>query len=195
MSQSILSSVVLVGFFFSLFLLLFNYNCLHFLPSLHSTPANPTSLPHLNPPPSFCPCVLYSRSWKPFSPLSPPHSPLAIVTLFLISMSLVIFCLLFSFVDYVPVKGETIWYLSPTAWLIFLKDFIYLFVERGGRKEKESERNINVWLPLTCPLLGTWPETHAYALAGNQTSDPLICRPALSPLSHTIQAWFSWYLY
>ena len=39
------------------------------------------------------------------SPLSPPHSPLAIVTLFLISMSLVIFCLLFSFVNYVPVKG------------------------------------------------------------------------------------------
>ena len=37
---------------------------------------------------------------------------------FLISMSLVIFCLLFSFVDYVPVKGEIIWYLSLTAWLI-----------------------------------------------------------------------------
>ena len=35
-------------------------------------------------------------------------------------MSLVTFCLLFSFVDYVPVKGETIWYLSLTAWLISL---------------------------------------------------------------------------
>ena len=33
-------------------------------------------------------------------------------------MSLVIFCLLFSLVDYVPVKGEIIWYLSLTAWLI-----------------------------------------------------------------------------
>ena len=32
-------------------------------------------------------------------------------------MSLVILCLLFSFVDYVPVKGEIIWYLSLTAWL------------------------------------------------------------------------------
>ena len=40
--------------------------------------------------------------------------------LFLISMSLVIFCLFFSFVDYVPVKGEIIWYLSLTAWLISL---------------------------------------------------------------------------
>ena len=35
-------------------------------------------------------------------------------------MSLVIFCLLFSFVDYVPVKGEIIGYLSVTSWLISL---------------------------------------------------------------------------
>ena len=28
--------------------------------------------------------------------------------------------LLFSFVDYVPVKGEIIWYLSFTTWLISL---------------------------------------------------------------------------
>ena len=74
-----------------------------FSPSLHPTSAKPTSLPHLHPPPWFCPCVLYSSSCNPLSPLPPPHSPLAIVTLFLISMSLVIFCLLFSFVDYVPV--------------------------------------------------------------------------------------------
>ena len=40
--------------------------------------------------------------------------------MFLISVSLVIFCLLFSFVDYVSVKGEIIWYLSLTAWLISL---------------------------------------------------------------------------
>ena len=33
----------------------------------------------------------------------------------------------------------------------FLKDFIYLFLERGERKEKERERNINVWLPLMHP--------------------------------------------
>ena len=49
-----------------------------------------------------------------------PHSPLAIVRLFLTSMSLVIFCLLFSSIYYVPVKGEIIWYLSLTIWLISL---------------------------------------------------------------------------
>ena len=85
-----------------------------FSPSLHSTPVKPTSLPAstlpcLHPPLWFCPCVLHSSSCKPLSPLSPPHSPLAIVRLFLISMSLFIFCLLFSFVDYVPVKGEIIY--------------------------------------------------------------------------------------
>ena len=33
----------------------------------------------------------------------------------------------------------------------FLKKIIYLFLERGGGREKEKERNINVWLPLVCP--------------------------------------------
>ena len=44
-----------------------------------------------------------------------------------------------------------------------------------------------------CPLLGTWPSTQACALTGNQTGNLLICRPVLSPLSHTsqVQQWFS----
>ena len=89
-----------------------------FSPSLHPTPAEPSSLPHLHPPPWFCPCVLYSSSCKPLSSLSPPHSPLPIVRLFLTSMSLIIFCFLFSSVYYVTVKGEIIWYLSLATWLI-----------------------------------------------------------------------------
>ena len=40
-----------------------------FSPSLHPTPAEPTSLPRLHPPPWFCPCVLYSGSCNPLSPL------------------------------------------------------------------------------------------------------------------------------
>ena len=73
-----------------------------FSPPLYPTPAKPTSLPCFHHPLWFCPCVLYSSSCKPLSPLSLPPSPLVIVRLFLTSMSLVIFCLLFSFVDYVP---------------------------------------------------------------------------------------------
>ena len=75
----------------------------------NSSPPPACPLPSLaSTPPWFCPCVLYSSSHKPLSSLSPPHSPLAIVRLFLTSMSLVIFCLLFSSIDYVPVKGEII---------------------------------------------------------------------------------------
>ena len=33
----------------------------------------------------------------------------------------------------------------------FFKDFTYLFLEKGEGKEKERERNITVWLPLTPP--------------------------------------------
>ena len=51
---------------------------------------------------------------------------------------------------------------------------MYLFLERGEGREKERERNINVWLPLTRPLLGTWPETQIHVLTRNRTSDPLL---------------------
>ena len=70
----------------------------------------------------------------------------------------------------------------------FFKDFIYLFLERGEGKEKERERSINVRLPVVCAhQLETRPTAQAWALAGSQTGDPLVHRPALSPLSHTSQ--------
>ena len=50
---------------------------------------------------------------------------------------------------------------------LFKKDFIYLPLEGGEGKEKDRERSISVWLPLTCPLLGTWPITQACVLGGN----------------------------
>ena len=66
----------------------------------------------------------------------------------------------------------------------FFKRF-YLFLDREEGREKEGERNINVWLPLTHPLLGTWPATQACALMGNWTGNQLAHRPALNPLSHS----------
>ena len=59
--------------------------------------------------------------------------------------------------------------------------FIYLFLERG--REGERERNINVWLCLVSPPLGTWHATQTYALTGNRTSDPLVHRLALNSLN------------
>ena len=51
-------------------------------------------------------------------------------------------------------KNLTSWcsrQLSPSVLFHFFKDFIYLFLERGEGREKERERNINVWLPLALP--------------------------------------------
>ena len=47
----------------------------------------------------------------------------------------------------------------------FLKTLFILFLDRGERREKERELNINVWLPLTCPLpwLGIKPVTLWFA--------------------------------
>ena len=73
------------------------------------------------------------------------------------------------------------------------KDFIYLLLESGEGKEKERDRNINVWevhrisCLLHAPRLGTWPTTKACALTGNPTGDLSVCRAARNPLSHTIQ--------
>ena len=81
-------------------------------------------------------------------------------------------------------------YLHSLKILSFFKDVIYLFLERGERREKERERNINVRLFIVHPLLGTWPATQACALSGNWTSNPLVCSLVLNPLSHTSQGTF-----
>ena len=52
-------------FFFNFYCYSITVVCL-FSPSLHPTPAEPTSLPHLHPPPWICPCVLYSSSKQIF---------------------------------------------------------------------------------------------------------------------------------
>ena len=73
---------------------------------------------------------------------------------------------------------------------LFLAFLIFLFIFREGKGGSKGERSINVWLPLTRHLLGTWPETQACALTGNRTGDPLVHRPVLSPLSRTSQGQF-----
>ena len=47
--------------------------------------------------------------------------------------------------------------MSFKCFTLFLKDFIYLFLDREKGREKERERNITVWLPLECPPWGSGP--------------------------------------
>ena len=85
---------------------------------------------------------------------------------------------------------QCLWYFV----LSLFEYFIYLFLERGEGREKEREININLWLPLMCPQLGTWPITQACALIGNRTGDTLVHRSALNPLRHTIQGCFLYFV-
>ena len=68
----------------------------------------------------------------------------------------------------------------------FLKFYLIIFREREGR-EKERERNINVWLPLVCPATGDLAHNPGMCPDWESNCNPLIRRPALSPLSHTSQ--------
>ena len=89
---------------FYVFLLLYNYSCPHFSPLL--SPALPTPTSHIqssSPSPlssSMGPLCMFPDDPSPYLPhYPPPHSTLFTVSLFFISMSLGIFCLLVCFVD------------------------------------------------------------------------------------------------
>ena len=75
---------------------------------------------------------------------------------------------------------------------LFLKKRLYLFIFRERGREREREGNINVWLPVTHPLLRTWPAAQACALTGNRTSDPLLCSLVLSPDQFGATNWSLW---
>ena len=48
--------------------------------------------------------------------------------------------MLFSFVDYVPVKGEIIWYLSLTVWLISLSTML----SKNITRDIEVKNNLTI---------------------------------------------------
>ena len=70
----------------------------------------------------------------------------------------------------------------------FLKNYLFTFRQRGRVGEREGEKHQCV-VASYMPLMGTWSETQARALTGNQTGDPLVHRLVLNPLSHTSQVY------
>ena len=80
---------------------------------------------------------------------------------------------------------------SPDFFLRFYL-FTYLLLDKGKRREKERERNIDVReehqlvASYSCPQVGTEPMTQARALTRNhRTSDLLLCGTTPNQLSHT----------
>ena len=87
-------------------------------PTLTPTPTvSPHPVVHVHG--SFIP-IHELDPYPSFSPYPPLPSPLVTVSLFLVSMPLVLFCSFACFVHWVPLIGEIIWYLSFTTWLISL---------------------------------------------------------------------------
>ena len=81
------------------------------------------------------------------------------------------------FTEDIPLRYLALWrgrgkfppplFFKKRYWFSFscFIERLHLFIFREGNgKEKERERNISVWLPLTHLLLGTWPATQACAL-------------------------------
>ncbi|XP_053769762.1 ras-related GTP-binding protein D isoform X3 [Desmodus rotundus] len=93
----------------------------------------------------------------------------------------------------IKLNNTTVLYLKEVtkflALVCFVREESFERKERGEGRKKEKERNINVWLPFTCPQQRTWPATQECALTGNRTSDPSACRQASGPLSHTSQGY------
>ena len=111
-------------YFMYLFLFCFNFIVVQVqffaFPPLHSSLPQP---PSLDPNPvgfAHVSFIVVPENPSPFTHIIPSHLPLVPVSLFFISVFLVIFCLLTCFVDLVPLKGEIIQYLSFTTWLISL---------------------------------------------------------------------------
>ena len=127
----------------------------------------------------FCLLILYPSVSKYLAILYGSKMPM---WCFFKSIFLLKFLIFISFFPYFPV------YFSKYFLNIL---FIYVFVEREEGRKRGGETSMCGCL--SCAPLGTWLTTQACALIGNQTHDPLVHRPALNPLSHTSQGYFSKY--
>ena len=73
------------------------------------------------------------------------------------------------------------------SFIFLIKDFMYLFLEKGEGREKERERNISVRQKHGSVAFRTCPVTQARALARNRTRDLFLGRTPPNRLSHTGQ--------
>ena len=70
--------------------------------------------------------------------------------------------------------------------LLFCKDFIYLFLERGWEGDMMYQRN-SCRLPLAVPQPGTWPSPQACGLSRESIRRPFDPQACAQPWSHPSQ--------
>ena len=82
--------------------------------------------------------------------------------------------------------GYVFFFLLTYIFCKIFKFIIFIFREGGGRK-RGREVSMFGCLPCAPPPPGTCPSTQACVLTGTRTDDPLVCRLAPNPQSHTSQ--------
>ena len=105
-----------------------------------------------------------------------------------------IICIEFSMILIISnssISCQYIYFFKRYFFHFFLK-ILFIYFYRKGTGQREGEKYPCVVASHTPPA-GTWPTTQACFLTGNQTGDPLVHRPALSPLSHTSQGSLPFY--
>ena len=140
---------------------------------LHSSAHLPHSVSANPPPHCLCPWVLYTCSLITLPLLSCliPILPSGHCQ-FVISMSLVLFCLLGCFVDQVTLLGEIIWYLSLPPGLL------HLFPLKGQRSQSICSSTPTSYSPGTSSLSCTQTEQVLAARKNPQTKSHT-CQPQL----------------
>ena len=71
-------------------------------------------------------------------------------------------------------------------FFFFFNLYLFIFRERGREGEREGEKHQCVVASRTPPT-GDLAHNPGMCPDGNRTDDPLVCRLALNPLSHTSQ--------
>ena len=84
-------------------------------------------------------------------------------------------------------------YTVHVFFFLFLRFYLFIFRERG--REGEKERNINVWLPLMWPPLGTWRSNPSMCPDWESNRQPFGLQPALNPLTYARQGGFFFFIY
>ena len=92
--------------------------------------------------------------------------------------------------DCFPIFTQVFKHRNGLTDLFFLRSYLFIFREGKGRRKRGRETSMCGCLS-HAPYWGSGLQPSHVPETGSQTSDPLVHRPALNPLSHTSQGWWS----
>ena len=79
------------------------------------------------------------------------------------------------------------WLAGNSIIYLIIFNFVYLFLEGGRGRGRETSMCERYMVASHTPPTGDLAHNPACTLTGNRTSDSLVCRLVLNPLSHSSQ--------